>query len=30
MKPANVKSVTYIDHGFEHNDEGPKFKVGKM
>ena len=28
MKPANVKSNTYIDSGKETNDENPKFEIG--
>ena len=28
MKPANVKSSTYIDFNKENNKEEPKFKVG--
>ena len=28
MKPADVKSNTYIDFNKENNKEGPKFKVG--
>ena len=27
MKPANVKSSTYIDFNKKNNKEGPKFKV---
>ena len=28
LKPADVKSSTYIDFNKENNKEGPKFKVG--
>ena len=28
MKPANVKSSTYIDFGEENNEKDPKFEVG--
>ena len=28
IKPAGVKSGTYIRYGVEHNDKDPKFKVG--
>ena len=28
MKPADVKSITYIDFNKENNKEDPKFKVG--
>ena len=28
MKPADVKSSTYIEFNKENNKEGPKFKVG--
>ena len=28
MKPANVKSSTYIDFNEENNNEDHKFKVG--
>ena len=27
MKPADVQLGTIIDHGIEHNDKDPKFKV---
>ena len=27
MKPADVKSGTYVEYGIEHNDVDPKFKV---
>ena len=30
MKPANVKSSTYIDSSKEINDEDPKFKIGDI
>ena len=26
MKPADAKSGTYIDYGFEHNEKDAKFK----
>ena len=28
MKPADVKSITYIDFKKENNKEDPKFKIG--
>ena len=28
MKPANVKSSTYINFGVENNEKDPKFEVG--
>ena len=28
MKPGNLKSGKYIDHGIEHNNKDPKFTVG--
>ena len=28
MKPADVKSITYIDFNKENNKEDPKFKIG--
>ena len=30
MKPAHVKSNTYIDSGKEANDKNPKFKIGDV
>ena len=30
MKPADVKSSTYIDCSKEMNDEDPKFKIGDI
>ena len=27
LKPANVKSITYIDFGVENSDKRPKFRV---
>ena len=30
MKPADVKSSTYIDSSKEINDKDPKFKVGEI
>ena len=27
VKPVDVKSGRYIDHGVEHNDRDPRFKV---
>ena len=30
MKPADVKSSTYIDFDKENNKKGPKFKVGEQ
>ena len=28
MKPADVKSRTYIDFGVKNNEKDPKFEVG--
>ena len=28
MKPADVKSITYIDFNVEKNDKDPKYEVG--
>ena len=28
MKPGNLKSGAYIDHGIEHNNKDPRFTVG--
>ena len=28
MKPVHVQPSTYIEHGVEHNDKVPKFRVG--
>ena len=30
MKPADVKSSTYIDSSKEINDKDPKFKIGNI
>ena len=30
MKPTDVELSTYIDLGFENNDENPKFKAGEQ
>ena len=28
MKPVDLKYIAYVDFGIEHNNKGPKCKVG--